>query len=429
MKRSIYLLGLLAISTWAATPPKPTTEYQLKNGLTVFLTENPKAPNVTVSHWVKAGSLHEKPGTTGIAHLFEHMMFRPLKKGAVSYNDLASQMGAVNNASTRFESTYYYASIAKERLGDLLKIESDRFKKLVITDELLDIERAAVWSEYSTKFDANPMIDLWFQAYIQGYKNHPFGWMIIGFREDLEKIKAADCNAFFKKYYNPSNVGLFITGDFKSADAVKLIDKYYADWKPGEASVLPPWSDAGGTVKGEGKLTSNAKTIIFGFRTPYLAKDNIEVQSMAEYILFGSNMSLISKRLVDAKKIASYASGFNFEYDNGMIKALISPLAKVKFAKVESEVKKIKDDFKNLSDADFNMYKKNFYIRASEALLSNAGLEEQLALAWGKYGDLDFAERIKQGPLPVTKVQVQAFLDKYFTNDNLVFITPKGQLK
>ncbi|HPI41750.1 MAG TPA: pitrilysin family protein, partial [Pseudobdellovibrionaceae bacterium] len=191
-----------------------THHYILDNGLEVFLTPNPKAPNVQVAHWVKAGSLHEKKGTTGIAHLFEHMMFRPLKMGAPSFDQQVDKLGAINNANTRFESTYYHTSVPSKNLNELLKIESERFRNLKVSDGLLDLERGAVWSEYSTKFDSNPMLDLWFQIYRKAFPGHPFGWTIIGFREDLEKIKASDCNEFFNTYYRPNNIGLFITGNF-----------------------------------------------------------------------------------------------------------------------------------------------------------------------------------------------------------------------
>ena len=193
-----------------------TEEYKLPNGLSVFLTVNRFAPNTVISHWVKVGSLHEKNGITGIAHLFEHMMFRPLKPGNPSFFDIAGKLGADFNANTRFESTYYYTAVPNKNLMSLLEAESNRFKNLRVTDDMLDAERKAVWSEYSTKFDANPHIDLWFQIYQKAYVGHPFGWMIIGFREDLDKIKANDCNEFFKNYYTPNNTGLFVTGNFDS---------------------------------------------------------------------------------------------------------------------------------------------------------------------------------------------------------------------
>ena len=405
-----------------------TLEYKLPNGLSVFLTENPKAPNVEVSHWVKAGSLHEKAGITGIAHLFEHMMFRPLSAKQPSFFDIATKLGGDINASTRFESTLYFSAVPPENLNKLLKHESDRFQKLVVTKELLDIERKAVWSEYSTKFDANPVIDLWFQIYQQGYKGHPLGWMIVGFREDLEKITAEDCNAFFKKYYVPNNTGLFVTGNFKAIDALKEIVKLYGGWPAGEASALPPaYNQKNKEIVAEGKLASDAKFYLFGFRTPYLAEGNAKVQSLVDYILFNSKSGLLKKRLVDTKKIAADAGGFNFDYDNGMMKAGITGLPNSQLKRIRTETAELLNDFKRLSEKEFEIYKRNFYISTAESAQRNSDMGKLLSLSWGKYGNLDLAVDFVNKPLDVTKEQVQAFLTQHYTPDNFIFMAHKGQ--
>ncbi len=405
-------------------------EYKFPNGLTVFLTENPKAPNVRVSHWVKAGSLHEKPGITGIAHLFEHMMFRPLAPNEPTFFDYASKMGGNLNANTRFESTYFYTEVPPQKLNDLLKRESDRFQKLVVTKELLDVERKAVWSEYSMKFDSNPIIDLWFQIYAKAFKGHPFGWTIIGFREDLEKITAEDCNAFFQKYYKPNNIGLFVTGNFKSAEALKEIVKLYGDWKSGETTVLPkPYAEKTKELVAEGKLESKARFFLAGFRTPYIDQDHAKVMALTNYILFDGTNGLLRKRLVDEKKMAADVGDFNFGYDNGMIKTGIVALPETKMSDIKNEVSNLGTLLSTLSDKDFETYKMNFYIRMGEDALKNSDLGDMLALNWGKYGNIDYAAQTIQKPLDVTKAQVQEFVGKYMKAENLVFLTHKGQAK
>lgn len=407
-----------------------TNEYHLPNGLAVFLTENKRAPNVVVGHWVKAGSLHEKPGITGIAHLFEHMMFRPLAPGKPGFFQIASKLGGDLNASTRFESTYYYTAVAPKNLNQLLKVESDRFKNLVVTDALIDVERKAVWSEYSTKFDANPVVDLWFQTYQQAYVGHPFGWMIIGFREDLEKIKASDCNEFFQKYYKPNNIGLFVTGNFKSNDALKNIINLYSDWERGVDSKLPPaFSQKTEEFVGEGKLPSSSNDMMFGFRTPYFDKENAMIQALVNDILFDSKNGLLKKRLVDSKKLASEVSEFNFGYDNGLLKASITLLPSVKISDVRDQVAKIKDDFKSMSNENFTTYKKNIYITTAEGFQRNMALAEFLAKSWGKYGDINITSKYLLNSIDVTRDQVQNFLDTYYQINNFVFLTHKNQIK
>jgi zinc protease len=407
-----------------------TAEYTLPNGLKVFLTEKAKAPNVVVAHWVKAGSLHERTGITGIAHLFEHMMFRPLAPNAPSFFEIATKLGGEFNANTRFESTYFYTSVPTANLKVLLKNESDRFKKLTVTKELLDMERKAVWSEYSTKFDSNPVIDLWFQIYQQAYKGHPFGWMIVGERADLEKITAEDCNTFFKTYYRPNNTGLFITGNFKTSEVLPWVLDNYSDWEKGTDSKLPaPYNQKTKEIVAEGKLPSQANFILFGFRTPYFDSQNAALQTVAAYILFDSKAGLIKKRLVDEAKIAAEASEFNFDYDNGMLKAGIVGLPTTKLAQIKTEIGKVPDDFKKMSAETFEIYKRNLFVDMAESIQRNAQLAGTLALNWGKYGNIDLTSSFVSAPADVSKEQVQQFFDQYFKPNNFIFMAHKGQSK
>lgn len=402
-----------------------TYHYILSNGLEVFLTPNPKSPNVQVAHWVKAGSLHEKKGTTGIAHLFEHMMFRPLKMGAPSFDQLVDKLGALNNANTRFESTYYHTSVPTKYLKTLLEIEAQRFQNLKVTDGLLDLERGAVWSEYSTKFDSSPILDLWFQIYKSAFKNHPFGWTIIGFREDLEKIKATDCNEYFSKYYRPNNIGLFITGNFNQEPTLQWVIENYQNWQKGPIVDLPsPYNEKTKKIITEGKLPSDNNNIMFGFRTPYQNQKNIQELALLNYILFSSNYSLFKQRLVEDKKIAAAVDDWGLNYDNGMIKALIMALPSTTLPEIEKNIAQIPNDFERLTQTEFDAFKQNFYIEISESLQRNDDLADSLALYWGKYNSIGLLKEISTHPMTLSKEQIKATLDQYFTENNFVYILP-----
>jgi predicted Zn-dependent peptidase len=299
-----------------------------------------------------------------------------------------------------------------------------------VTKEMLDAERKAVWSEYSMKFDANPMIDLWFQSYQKGYKGHPFGWMIIGNREDLEKITAEDCNAFFQKYYRPNNTGLFITGNFKSKEALRQVLKLYSDWKPSETTVQPPKPfeiKTAREVQAEGKLPSDSKFTLFGFRTPYFDPDNAKIMTVLNYILFDGENGLLKMRLVDDKKLASSASEFNFDYDNGMLKAGIVSLPSTKPSQIRAELLEIPKDFDKLTDAEFNTYKKNAYVHSAEGSQRNQQMANILALTWGKYGNIEITKELITAPLDVTKEQAKKFLAEYFVPNNFVILSTQGK--
>ncbi len=323
-------------------------EYILKNGLTVYLLPNKKAPVTNVFHWVKAGSLHEKPGVTGIAHLFEHMMFRPLKKSEPGFFDKIREIGGDGNASTRFESTVYTSTVPNENLEKLLKIESDRFQNLKVDDDLLNIERKAVWSEYSTKIDSNPILDLWHATYHAGFPGHPFGWTIIGEREDLDKIKATDCTEFFNKNYVPKNIGLFISGDFDAKKTIQSVDSLYGSWKSGTTNSLPAaYNHTTGLVRAEGKLASNSKNVLLGFRIPMIDSQNFLRISLLAHIFFSSEFSLAKRRFIHGEKFSSSVEDFNTDSDSGLLKVLVQLLPNVKTERLISEIPNLVIDFKN----------------------------------------------------------------------------------
>jgi len=405
-------------------------EEVLENGLTVVLIPNMRAPTVSVYHWVKGGSLHETQGITGIAHLFEHMMFRPVRPGEPNFHDKVQKLGGEENASTRFESTVYTSTVPPRFLPDLLKVESERFKNLRVTDDLLNVERKAVWSEYSTKMDSNPVFDLWYQVYALGFPKHPLGWHIIGERADLDKINARDCNDFFARIYRPNNVGLFISGSFDRKKIMPLVRRFYGDWRKGPVAKLPPeFKHEGGFVKGEGKLESRIQQMLVGFRTPLLTVDNAEGFSLLNHVLFGSQFSLARKRLVHEKKFVSDVSDFNFDYDNGMLKAFLTLLPSATSEGVVDELLALRVDVAALKEEEFAAYKREYRISLAEAARRNEVLNDLAAQHWGRFGSLSTLARTFKSESTLTKADLQALIDRYFIKDNAVVITSKQAAK
>lgn len=404
-------------------------EYQLKNGMTVVLIPNKKAPSSWVYHWVKAGSLHEKPGVTGIAHLFEHMMFRPLAKGAKPFFDQIKALGGNANANTRYHATVYLSNVPNENLPQLLKLESNRFQNMKVTDDLLNVERKAVWSEYSTKFDSNPFIDLWFHLYQVGFPNHPFGWTVVGSREDLEKINAKDCNEFFGKYYKPNNIGLFIAGDFDSTKVKKMIESDYGKWKAGAEAVLPaPFAAPGKMVTGFGKLPSQAKNALIGYRVPEWSASNAAEYEVGSYLLLGSRFSLTEKRLKDQKKIVGMVQPFNLEYDPGLFKFLVILNPKTTLDQVIAEsIAVVQEDLKKMPEDEFNAHLKSYQTRLKESSLRNEGLISEAIDFWGRFGKLEVYADFLNKPLSLTKSQLIQFYEPLFKKENMVVVTSPEQ--
>jgi zinc protease len=405
-----------------------TYQYRLANGLTVVLTPNPSAPAVSLFHWVKAGSLHETPGITGIAHLFEHMMFRPVAPGRPGFWKGIKVLGGGANASTRFTATLYTTSVPSDRLAEALKLEAERFQKLTVTDALLDIERKAVWSEYSTKMDTDPQVDLWDAIYRVGFPGHPYGWMVIGAREDLAKIKAEDCNRFFARYYIPGNTGLFVAGNFSREAALRWIVDAYSPWKAGDASRLPPpYAAPRKFVLAQGKIAAASRDLLAGYRVPEFDGHNHHLMAFANHVLYSSSYSLARRRLKDRLKMVSDVESFNYSYDSGMMKAFAVLLPGVSYDAVVAELGRLVDDFAALGADEYDAYLREYQVQRAEAILSNETLNESLALSWGKYGDPAFLAEVTRAPLPLPRQQVLAFLKKYLVKDNMVVVVHKTE--
>ena len=209
----------------SAVPKVEFEKYTLPNGLQVILHVDRKLPIVHVNQWYHVGSKNEKPGRTGFAHLFEHMMFQGSKNVPGEYFNIAEKAGANLqeggvNGTTDNDRTNYFATVPSGNLETLLWVESDRLATLLdVTDQKkLDNQRDVVKNERRQSLENQPYgrwIDILFdQLFPQG---HPYSWPVIGSMEDLSAASLDDVKDFFRRYYTPNNLSLVIAGDFDPA--------------------------------------------------------------------------------------------------------------------------------------------------------------------------------------------------------------------
>jgi len=221
--------------------------FTLPNGLTVILHEDHSVPVASINVWYKVGSANEKPGRTGFAHLFEHLMFEGsghVKEG--DFDNFLEAAGGSNNASTSNDVTDYYIDIPSNAIDLALFLESDRLGYLldVVTPAMVDGQRDIVKNERRQSYENAPygMAEVRIPEIIYP-KTHPYHWPVVGYMEDLTAASADDVKEFFRKFYTPSNAVVAIAGDFKSADLRKRMEHWFADVKPGPAAApieVPP---------------------------------------------------------------------------------------------------------------------------------------------------------------------------------------------
>lgn len=300
-----------------AQPPRLTVPYQmfkLQNGLTVILHEDHSVPQVAVNVWYHAGSAREKPGRTGFAHLFEHLMFEGsghVKEGL--FDSLLEAAGGTNNGSTNEDRTNYYETLPSNALDLALYLESDRMGYLldVVTPQMVDSQRDVVKNERRQSYENAPygkaflrMTELLFP------KDHPYFWPVIGYMEDLTAATHDDVTDFFKKYYAPGNASLVVAGDINPADARKKIESWFSDVKAG-APVEPlkvPAAELTGVVKETLTDQVQLPRIYLAWLTPGLLKPGDAELDVVSGILSGGKNSRLYKRLVYDMQIAQDVS-------------------------------------------------------------------------------------------------------------------------
>jgi len=226
--RAAAVLLAAAGAIGAVRPPK--LEYKLTilpNGLTVVLEEDHSTPIVHLQLWYHVGSKNEKPGRTGFAHLFEHLMFKGSKNvSAEAHTSMVASVGGQSNAYTTDDETVFWETVPAQYLPMILWLEADRMATLKVDKDTFTNEREVVKEERRMRVDNQPYGRLNEIIYDQAFTVHPYKHATIGSMKDLEAASVEDVRDFYRTYYVPSNATLALVGDFDSAQAMQLITQY-----------------------------------------------------------------------------------------------------------------------------------------------------------------------------------------------------------
>jgi len=249
----------------------PVEERSLKNGLQVRLLRDSSLPVCTLYSFFRVGSRNERPGITGISHLFEHMMFNGSKKyGPKEFDRRLEAAGGTSNAYTSHDLTAYYEDFASEALPLVLDLEADRMASLTIDDSSLARERDVVKEErrFRTDNDIDGMMDEALGALT--FLAHPYRWPVIGWMSDVEAITRQDCERYFRSHYAPNNCTLVLVGDFEPDAAMREIERLYGGIAPGEPlpAVISGEPRQKGARRAEIRYPSQAPALLAGFRGP-----------------------------------------------------------------------------------------------------------------------------------------------------------------
>lgn len=321
----VFTLGSLAAIGLALPGPAgaqakleiPNEKYTLPNGLQVILHQDRSVPYVTVNVWYHVGSGDERPGRTGFAHLFEHILFmgsENVPEGA--FDQLLEAAGGNNNGTTDGDRTYYYESMPSNALPLALWLEADRMGWLLptMTQAKLDVQRGVVQNERRQRVDNVPYGRAFERIVATLYPaGHPYSWTTIGSMADLQAATLEDVNSFFRTYYAPNNASLSIAGDFEVDSAKTWVERYFAEIPRGPA--LPP-RPTPADVKMERDTFVVLEDRVQLPRVYYnwhstraFADDDAALQLLA-YVLAGDKNSRLYKRLVYDLQVAQDVNAF-----------------------------------------------------------------------------------------------------------------------
>ncbi|MFW6019169.1 MAG: M16 family metallopeptidase [Bacteroidales bacterium] len=210
----------------------PYKRYQLKNGLKLLVHQDDQVDIAAVNLMYNVGSRDEDPDITGLAHLFEHLMFEGSEHIPV-FDRALEVAGGENNAFTNSDITNYYITLPAVNLETALWLESDRMKALKLTQEKLDIQKSVVIEEFKQRYLNQPYGDVWSLARMLSYKVHPYQWSTIG--KDISHIEKVDLDIayeFYSTFYAPDNAVLAIASPMKEEQVFQLVKKWFADIPP-----------------------------------------------------------------------------------------------------------------------------------------------------------------------------------------------------
>ncbi len=286
----------------------PVERYELKNGLTVLLAPDRSAPLISYQTWFRVGSKDEKPGATGLAHLFEHMMFRGAKRfGPGEMDRLVSSNGGSLNAFTTRDSTAYYLILPAGKLELAVDLESDRLESLVVNETNFFAEREVVKEERRLRVEDDVVGQLFEQIFETVFKSHPYRWPVVGYMKDLEKMPTDSVRDFHSRFYVPANAIVVIAGDFDVSSAKRLIEKYYGRIpgkpRPVEEIALEPYAKFERHAQVRKRVESEYYTL--SFLTPSAGHEDGYALDLLGNILGHGTSSRLYRRLVYEAQLAT----------------------------------------------------------------------------------------------------------------------------
>lgn len=432
MNRSLRITSVaLALSAALAAPAWANPfETVLPNGMKLIVKEDRRAPSVVHMVWYRVGAMDEVDGTSGVAHLLEHMMFKGTKKvGPGEFNKLVGAAGGRDNAFTSHDYTAYFQQVPKEGLNKMMTLEADRMANLQVTDESFKKEIEVVKEERRLRTDDKPRSLVVEQLSATAFQAHPYRRPIIGWMSDLDNMTAQDARDWYQRWYVPNNATLVVVGDVDHRAVFRDAKKTYGQVKSRPLPVRKPLSEPEqtGPRRTVVKAPAELPYVALAWRVPTLrdvkADGDFYALQVLSAVLDGYEGARLSKNIVRGSRVAVTANagydgsarGESLFYLDGA-PAEGKTVADVEAA-LHAEIARIQNE--GVSEDELRRVKVQAVagqVYKRDSLMGQAmeiGMDEMVGLSWRD--DPLMLERLRA----VTAAEVQAVAKKYFRDETL----------
>jgi zinc protease len=427
ISRQAILALIAALASPGAAEPR---EFTLPNGLRVIVKEDHRAPTVVQQVWYRAGSMDESPGTTGVAHVLEHMMFKGTRSIAPEqFSRMVAEAGGRDNAFTSTDFTVYHEQVHRDRLPFVMRLEADRMANLAIRPKEFAQEIKVVMEERRLSTEDQPRALLDESLMATAFSAHPYKWPTIGWMQDLQNMTWKDAQAWYRSWYTPNNAIVIVVGDVDPEQVLAWAKRYYGPVARRPLPERKPQSEPAqrGLKRVVVKAPAELAFVRFGYKAPVVrdAEKDWEPFALAVLVkaLGGNDAARLNQILVRDRRIATSA-GADYElisrgpgmvflnaaaaqgHSGGELEAALREIAAQVASKGVSpeEVQRAKVQLL----AQLAYRRDSFFAQAMElGELVSTGLS---------FRDADrFPERIKE----ITVEQVRSVAAKYLADDGL----------
>lgn len=427
---SIYLatgLGMLAVDAIAGSQAQ---EFRLANGMRIIVQEDKRAPTVAHMIWYRTGSMDELSGTTGVAHVLEHMMFkgtRKLKPG--DFSAKVAALGGRDNAFTSKDYTAYFQQIEKSRLEEVMALEADRMQNLTMDKAEFAKEINVVMEERRLRTDDQPISKVYEALNATAFVAHPYRNPIVGWMDDLKNMTAADALAWYERWYAPNNATMVVTGDVQANRVYELANKYFGRIPVKTLPKTKPQNEPQqtGIRRVIVKAPAENPYLVLAYKVPTLRDiekdEDVHALDVLSGVLDGYDNARLPAKLVRTDRVATSAGA---SYDNITRGPSLFMLMGVpaQGTTIEQLERRLREEVTRIAKEGVSVTELN---RVKRQLIASQVYKRDSVFGQAmEIGGMEMAgisskhmDRIIEKLAAVTPEQVQAVASKYFSDDEL----------